>query len=62
MIYNSNLDRSKRNRKTKGELKQELKKWEEGTAKRKKVTINAVEHEVDHFQLCSFQDARAYSL
>ncbi|KAH6918987.1 hypothetical protein BKA70DRAFT_1394424 [Coprinopsis sp. MPI-PUGE-AT-0042] len=48
MIYNSNLDRSKRNRKTKPELRQDLKKWEESAAKRKKVTINPVEHEKAH--------------
>ena len=45
MLFNANLDRSSRTRKSKLELKKELKKWEEEKMKRKK---NVVEDEVAH--------------
>ncbi|KAF9553812.1 hypothetical protein CPC08DRAFT_713433 [Agrocybe pediades] len=38
-IFNANLDRSGPNRKTKGELRKELKKWEEDMTKKKKPPI-----------------------
>ncbi|KAF9009454.1 hypothetical protein BDQ17DRAFT_1062312 [Cyathus striatus] len=41
MIYNANLDRSEANRKTKAELRKELKKWEDDTRK-KKSTVDDV--------------------
>jgi E3 ubiquitin-protein ligase RAD18 len=45
MLFNANLDRSSRTRKSKSELRKELKKWEEEKTKRKK---NLVEDEVAH--------------
>ncbi|KAF5386563.1 hypothetical protein D9615_001906 [Tricholomella constricta] len=49
MIYNANLDRSSRNRKTKQELRKELKKWEDEKAKKRRTTVedNAA-HEKRH--------------
>lgn len=40
MLYNANLDRSEPNRKPLSALRQELKKWEEITTKRKKIVID----------------------
>ena len=45
MLFNANLDRSSHTRKSKSELRKELKKWEEEKTKRKK---NLVEDEVGH--------------
>ena len=39
MLYNSNLDRSLANRKSKAELRKELKKWEDEMSKKKKAVI-----------------------
>lgn len=47
MIYNANLDRSQSNRKSKQELKRELKKWEDDKPKKKKPTVeDSLAHEV----------------
>lgn len=47
MIYNANLDRSQLYRRTKVELKKELKKWEEERSKRRKTTVDdPLAHEV----------------
>jgi len=49
MIYNANLDRSSQNRKSKQELKKELKKWEDEKAKKKKTTVeDTAAHEKRH--------------
>ncbi|RDB24183.1 Postreplication repair E3 ubiquitin-protein ligase rad18 [Hypsizygus marmoreus] len=49
MTYNANLDRSQNNRKSKQELKKELKKWEDERSKRKKTTVeDTVAHEKRH--------------
>lgn len=47
MIYNANLDRATRNRKSVHELRQELKHWEEEKARRKKHTVE----DVDRYQV-----------
>ncbi|KAF8061598.1 hypothetical protein FPV67DRAFT_1422352 [Lyophyllum atratum] len=48
MIYNANLDRSK-NRRSKPELRKELKKWEDEKSKKKKTTVDdTVAHEKRH--------------
>ena len=54
MLFNANLDRSLRTRKSKLELKKELKKWEEEKMKRKK---NVVEDEVAHEAKRNFLNA-----
>ncbi|KAJ3507489.1 hypothetical protein NLJ89_g6276 [Agrocybe chaxingu] len=47
MLYNANLDRS--NRKTKTELRRDLKKWEEDTAKKKKIVIHdVIGYQIEH--------------
>jgi hypothetical protein len=47
ILYNSNLDKSVANRKTKADLKRDLKKWEEDMAKKKKQpVIDAVSYQV----------------
>ncbi|CAA7265359.1 unnamed protein product [Cyclocybe aegerita] len=47
MLYNANLDRS--NRKTKAELRRDLKKWEEDTAKKKKIVIHdVIGYQIEH--------------
>ncbi|KAF8162872.1 hypothetical protein B0H34DRAFT_650799 [Crassisporium funariophilum] len=43
VLYNSNLDRSLPNRKTKSELRRELKKWEEVMSNKKKIVVDDVE-------------------
>jgi E3 ubiquitin-protein ligase RAD18 len=42
MLHNSNLDRSLANRKSKAELRKELKKWEDEMLKKKKAVIRDV--------------------
>jgi hypothetical protein len=42
MLYNSNLDRSSTNRKSRTELRGDLRKWEEEMSKRKKTVIHNV--------------------
>lgn len=39
MLHNSNLDRSPANRKSKAELRKDLKKWEEEISKKKKIVV-----------------------
>jgi hypothetical protein len=54
MIYNANLDRSSKNRKSKQELIRELKKWEEDKSKKKRATVeDTAAHEVCPFVLIS---------
>ncbi|TFK34814.1 hypothetical protein BDQ12DRAFT_612703 [Crucibulum laeve] len=45
MVYNANLDRSIPNRKTKGELRRELKRWEEDLKKKKNSVSDIVVYE-----------------
>ena len=47
MLYNSNLDRSLANRKSKAELRKDLKKWEDEMSKKKKTVI----HDVREYQV-----------
>jgi hypothetical protein len=42
MLYNSNLDRSLANRKSKADLRKELKKWEDDMSRKKKVVVRDV--------------------
>lgn len=42
MLYNANLDKSLANRKTKLELRKDLKKWEDERTRKKKTTITDV--------------------
>jgi len=42
MLYNANLDKSLANRKTKVELRKDLKKWEQERVKKKKTIITDV--------------------
>jgi len=42
MLYNSNLDRGLQNRKTKRELRKELKKWEDDMSKGKTIVVKDV--------------------
>ena len=61
MLFNANLDRSSRTRKSRLELKKELKKWEEEKTKRKKnVVEDEVAHEVRNF-LKATRDIHAIS-
>ncbi|EAU88094.2 hypothetical protein CC1G_11517 [Coprinopsis cinerea okayama7 len=48
IIYNSNLDRSQANRKSKQMLRQELKKWEDAVSRRKKPSVDAKQHAKTH--------------
>ncbi|GLB35428.1 hypothetical protein LshimejAT787_0209930 [Lyophyllum shimeji] len=49
MIYNANLDRSSKHRKTKQELRKELKKWEDEKVRKKKTTVeDTAAHEKRH--------------
>ncbi|KAF5330398.1 hypothetical protein D9619_005602 [Psilocybe cf. subviscida] len=49
ILYNSNLDKSVANRRTKADLKRDLKKWEEDMAKkRKQPTIDSVSYQKTH--------------
>ncbi|PPR05993.1 hypothetical protein CVT26_005715 [Gymnopilus dilepis] len=49
MLFNANLDRSPSNRKTKAELRKELKKWEEERSRKKKAVITDVKgYQVEH--------------
>jgi len=50
MLHNSNLDRSLANRKSKAELRKDLKKWEDEMLKKKKAVIRDVrEYQVRWF-------------
>lgn len=54
ITYNANLNKSSKYRKSKEELKRELKKWEEEKSKKKKTTVeDAVSHEVSFSSLYS---------
>ncbi|KAF9484884.1 hypothetical protein BDN70DRAFT_796760 [Pholiota conissans] len=44
MFYNANLDKSLPNRKTKAELKKDLKRWEDERSKKKKTVVSDVVH------------------
>lgn len=50
MLYNSNLDRSLANRKTRTALRGELQKWEEEMSKRKKIVV----HDILDYQVTLF--------
>lgn len=54
MLYNSNLDRSSTNRKSRTELRGDLRKWEEEMSRRKKTAVhNVLEYQVI-FGSCHF--------
>jgi E3 ubiquitin-protein ligase RAD18 len=54
MMYNANLDRSLANRKTKAELRRDIKKWEEGMSKKKKPVVeDLVKYQVRLAQVLS---------
>jgi hypothetical protein len=47
MLFNANLDRSSFTRKSKTEVREELKKWEDGKSKKKKnVVKDGINYEV----------------
>ncbi|KDR81862.1 hypothetical protein GALMADRAFT_135257 [Galerina marginata CBS 339.88] len=49
MLFNANLDKSASNRKSKAELRRDLKKWEEEMTKKKKIVITDVKaYQIEH--------------